>query len=487
MRIEELVPGLNLEDGTTEFKRIIEEGRSEDSGKQKEISWLKTIAAFANTSGGTIYIGVDNKSHEVIPLDHDTTDKIALMIQRLVRQRLEPEVSYDISVLPVKLSSQTLYVIKVSVPKSKVLPVTLHEDGLLGIYVRNFSSSVLASPWQIRDLILLSDNTPYDQPMTDEVYNPDEFETLRAVYRERIGRELDAKVLVSAGFMNEQGKLSRGALLFKDGHADKKTKTVCSQWPGINKGSPVVIASAEFEGNILDIIQSVIGFVANHSANGYKKEADSRVDFFSYPARSVTEGIVNAVAHRNYYIDGSQISVDLFRDRLEITSPGSLLGVSSLDREKNISSIMPRRRNEVICNILVYCRYMESKGSGFDKIAEDYIGKGEAFRPFVSANGTSFTLTLPDLTYPAGVIDEDSIPPVFTETVLEGRNDLQILSFCYQKARTVKEIAEYIGVKPSTYFRKDVLGSLVSKACLIEDNSSSPVRYQSNHAKVFVM
>lgn len=96
-------------------------------------------------------------------------------------------------------------------------------------------------------------------------------------------------------------------------------------------------------------------------------------------------------------------------------------------------------------------------------------------------------MTLPDLTYPAGVIDEDSIPPVFTETVLEGRNDLQIFSFCYQRARTVKEIAEYIGVKPSTYFRKNVLGALVSKACLIEDSSSSPVRYQTNHAKVFVM
>lgn len=96
-------------------------------------------------------------------------------------------------------------------------------------------------------------------------------------------------------------------------------------------------------------------------------------------------------------------------------------------------------------------------------------------------------MTLPDLTYPAGVIDEDSIPPVFTEDVLEGRNDLRILSFCYQKTRTVKEIAEYIGVKPSTYFRKDVIGSLVSNACLIEDNSSSPVRYQSNHAKVFVI
>jgi len=74
------------------------------------------------------------------------------------------------------------------------------------------------------------------------------------------------------------------------------------------------------------------------------------------------EGIVNAIAHRNYFMNGSQIEINLFKDRLEITSPGALLGVKELQKEKNISSIIPRRRNEIICGVLEYCRYMESKG-----------------------------------------------------------------------------------------------------------------------------
>ena len=41
MQIEELIPGINIEDTQNEFKRIIEEGKSEDSGKAKEIGWLK--------------------------------------------------------------------------------------------------------------------------------------------------------------------------------------------------------------------------------------------------------------------------------------------------------------------------------------------------------------------------------------------------------------------------------------------------------------
>ena len=56
MLLEDLIPGINIEDDKTEFKRFLEEGKSEDSGKNKEIGWLKSFAAFANTDGCTFYI-----------------------------------------------------------------------------------------------------------------------------------------------------------------------------------------------------------------------------------------------------------------------------------------------------------------------------------------------------------------------------------------------------------------------------------------------
>ena len=56
MFIEELVPNVNLETAEIEFKGLIEEGSS-PSGPAKEISWIKTLAAFANTNGGRMYIG----------------------------------------------------------------------------------------------------------------------------------------------------------------------------------------------------------------------------------------------------------------------------------------------------------------------------------------------------------------------------------------------------------------------------------------------
>lgn len=486
MYLEELIPGINIEDNKNEFKRILEEGKSEDSGKSKEIGWLKTFAAFANTEGGTIFVGVENKTHTIISMDHDTADKIVLMIHRQIKQRLEPAISYTIDSLPIKHNKQTRYVLKISVEKSQILPVTLHEDNLLGIYIRNYGNSVLATPEQIRDLVLLSDSNPFDQPFTQIDFNKDDFKKLFELYQERTDTTLTKKALISIGFLNSNNKLSKGAILFRDDYNEGRTRIVCTVWPEISKGSSVILASDEYEGNILDSIKFATTFIQNHSVNGYRKEDTGRVDYFSYPLRSITEGIVNAVAHRNYFIAGSQIEINHYKDRLEITSPGCLLGVSALNREKNISSIIPRRRNEVICNILEYCRYMESKGSGFDKIEQDYAGKGDAFKPFISSTGSSFTLVLPNLTFAPGVIDEDSIPEVHVDGILEGKNDLKILSFCFKKAHTAKEIAEYLGINASTYFRKNILGELLNQGFLVEDSTGPASVFLASPSKVFV-
>ena len=486
MLLEDLIPGLNIEDTRNEFKGIIEEGKSEDSGKVKEIGWLKTIAAFANTDGGTLYIGVENKSHTIVSLDHDTADKIVLMIHRQIKQRLEPSIKYKIDSIAINETSQTRYILKIIVEQSKLLPVTLHEENLLGIYVRNYGNSVLATPEQIRDMVLLSDNNPFDQPFTDEKFEISEFSKLFSLYHERTGIELTEKALISIGFMNNEKNLSKGALLFKDNYEEERTRITCTLWPELTKGSSLILASEDFSGNIFDSITFATRFIQNHSVNGFKKEANQRVDYFSYPARSVTEGIVNAVAHRNYFMNGSQIEINMFKDRLEITSPGALLGVKELKKEKNISSIIPRRRNEVICSVLEYCRYMESKGSGFDKIEQDYTGKGEAFKPYISSTGNSFTLVLPNLTFNYGIIDEDSVPEVHVDGLLEGKNDLKILSYCFKKDHSAKEIADYLGIKASTYFRTEVLGNLVAAGYLMENKTETPVKYLSNPSKVYV-
>lgn len=474
MQIDELVPGINLENTNTEFKGIIEEG-TDSNGKAREIGWLKTIAAYANTDGGELYVGVENKTHKILSLDHNTADKTILMIHRQIKARITPAIKYEVDAIPVSHVSPIRYVIKISVSKSKNLPVMIHENGLLGIYVRNFGQTDIATPERIRDMILMSDSVPYDSAFTDEKYSEERFSELAACTAS-FGEKLSVKTLISKGIVSSDEYISKGAKLFADSCNDAVTKISAAVWPGFSKGGEIISSNEEYTGNLLGAIKFAVGFIKNHSNNGFRKENEGRSEYISYPLRSVTEGVVNAVGHRNYFISGTQIEINIFKDRLEITSPGALLGVRQLQKEKDIASIVPRRRNEVICSILELCRYMEEKGSGFDKIEDDYRGYSEEFRPFISSDESSFTLTLPDLTYSGVESERETLPAVYAEKALSGKNDLRILSFCYKEVRTVKEIAVFLGIKPSTYFRKNVIARLIEEELLIETAG-----YKSNY------
>ena len=119
MRIEELYPEYGLEDKKTEYKGIIKEGR-DDKGKSLEIGWLKTIVAFANTDGGRLLVGVEDNTHKIVALDKKTADKTILMIHRQIKERVEPEISYDVNGINVKSGDDTRYIIEVVIKKMHV-------------------------------------------------------------------------------------------------------------------------------------------------------------------------------------------------------------------------------------------------------------------------------------------------------------------------------------------------------------------------------
>ena len=485
MLIDELIPGINLETVNTEFKGIIEEGKTKNEVK-KEINWLKTFVAFANSEGGNIYIGVEDKTHKVVALTHDKADKVVLLIHRMIREKVTPTIKYTITPHAVPNISPTRYVLAIRVEKSRNLPVVLHEDGLLGIYVRDFGQTRIASTEEIRDLVLLSENVPYDKPFTDVDYRKTDFSKLFEMAKDA-GVSVTEKELISIGFMSAEKKLSEGALLFSDVYEGERTRMVVTKWPGTDKGSAIVEADEKIQGNLLNTVQQAVSFIQNHSANGYKKTDSGQEKYLSYPSRSVLEGLVNAIGHRNYFISGSQIEVNLFRDRLEILSPGSLLGVRELKKEKDISAIIPRRRNEVICGILSMLKLMENKGSGFDTIEKEYSVYGEMYRPYVSSDASSFTLCLPDVTFRGGPIsDQIEEIQVHADGILTGKNDQRILSICYVESRDAKEIAAKIGISPSSYFRNNVLKRLVDEGYLLMVKDGNRMTYITNKRKVHI-
>lgn len=229
----------------------------------------------------------------------------------------------------------------------------------------------------------------------------------------------------------------------------------------------------------------MLEFVHTRMNHSLIKLPNSRINIDAYPERSLFEGLVNAVAHRDYYLDGTQIQVDMFRDRLEISSPGSFYDGQPFGKTYDLTHIISRRRNELICDVLVACNVMEAAGTGFDKITEDYKDTDEGHRPFIYSASDHFTLTLPDLTYETGISsDPESIIVSFTPALNGTKYDAAVLAFCYFNARKAAEIAEHLHLSNSTYFRQKVLKNLELQGYLDASRTGRAIYYKTNQTMV---
>ena len=487
MYIEDLFQEINLETRDVEFKGTLEEGDNSQSDRlldRLEYGWLKSVNAFANTIGGTLFVGVENKTHRIVSLNAQEVDKIVLRFHRLVKEHIHPEIEYEIETVPVKEEKQSRYLIKIRIKRSETLPVTMNVGGYNFIFIRYYGKNAPATPEQIRSLSLEGKNAVYDNRITKEVFEATRFRKLFQVYEEKQGKALSEKQLIDAGFMDKDHHLSIGAELFADDYAGDKTLLVATKIQGVNKGSDYFYQSKEIRGNLIDVLNQSVDFVNAHAANGFRKTSSGSLPYIAYPVQSLNEGIANALAHRNYFLDGTQIELNLYDDRLEIISPGSYPLGENITPSTDIATIAPGRRNEVICATLSLLGYIDKKGSGFDKIVEDYRGKGEAFRPFVSSSAAYFSLTLPDLTHEGGLVERNEFPEIHIPPLINNEKEITILRYCYAKSRTAMEIASYLGIAPSSYFRKDVLDKLVERGYLVVDESGRPAKYTTSRVNV---
>ncbi len=236
MLIEDLINRPELDDVDNEFQIVIKEGLNLETNQKSEIDWLKVLAAFANSSGGNLYVGVEDKSHKIVALDHKEADSVILMVHRLIKEHIEPNITYKISKIDVPNTKPTRYVLVISVQRNKVLPVALKFNHFSFYFIRHFGKTSTATSEEIQNLVLDSESISFDSPFTSETFNEKDFTFLYAVFKKNNGRALTIKDLQSIGFISVDHKLSKGALLFEDDYDGDRTLVVCSQFLGTSKG-----------------------------------------------------------------------------------------------------------------------------------------------------------------------------------------------------------------------------------------------------------
>ena len=112
-------------------------------------------------------------------------------------------------------------------------------------------------------------------------------------------------------------------------------------------------------------------FVKKHMSNGWVKEGElARKTIPEYDLNSIREALINAEAHRQYLMRGTNIEVDFYDDRIEIVSFGGLDYGRTIEEVLNIPA--SKRRNPLICEIFSRLDFMERRGSGIRKMQEAY-------------------------------------------------------------------------------------------------------------------
>lgn len=474
MYLEEITNKVELESRNLECKAEL--------NKTETINWLKTIAGFANAEGGIFYIGVEDKTNKLIGFSRKDADKERNFFNKELNEHLSPRPQIRIDFLRYLNNGRELFIIQVTIPESEVKPVVLRYNNVPSIFMRRDGFTNGATYEEIINMAIKSKQKQYDILPSDEIYDRKEFKKLFDFYSSHNnGAELSDKALSSLGFFDSERHLMNGAVLFRDNYSGDKTEVLCSVFSGFTKGSERIVTINHFNGNIIDSIEYIMSFLKQRMNHTIIKQADGRINIDAFPERALFEGVINAIAHRDYYLNGTQIQIDLFKDRLEISSPGGFYQGQSFGKTYDLSSIISKRRNELICGIFVKCNVMEAAGTGFDKIMEDYKDADEQHRPFIFAKSDHFTLVLPDLTYQEGIVDDSYPEIIYMHPVNSSKNDEKILSYCYHTARKAQDIAEHIGISNSTYLRKNILQNLVDNGLLLKSSESGTIFYKSNH------
>lgn len=162
-------------------------------------------------------------------------------------------------------------------------------------------------------------------------------------------------------------------------------------YAGTDRSSEVLL-SGEAKGRVDEQVERTLGWI---KALGIREEYGpvERTDRFVVPLRALREAVVNAVVHRDYAVLGSKALVEVFRDRIDFTSPGTLPNHMSV--ESAFAGGHPRTRNELIANYMAVRGLMEVRGRGLPIIAREMQDwNGTQPRLVSSSEGGFVRLTL---------------------------------------------------------------------------------------------
>ncbi len=239
-------------------------------------------------------------------------------------------------------------------------------------------------------LVLKGSDKTFDSLYTDYKAENYSFTILANAFKDRTKQGWNKKYLLSFGLVTGAKNLTNAGALFADDCPLWQSRLYCTRWDGNAKYD--AINDVEFTGNILMLLREAMNFVKSNTKKGWEKLPDGRKNKPEYAERAVLETMVNHFIHRDYTVMGSEVHLDIYDDRLTVTSPGGMYN-GMLIQDLNIADVSSERRNPILANVMAQLDYMEKRGSGLTRICNEtkaLDGYREELKPVFKSTPTQF-------------------------------------------------------------------------------------------------
>lgn len=336
-----------------------------------EKDWLEAACAFANTLGGLVVLGVtDDGAIDGVPMEPETVQErltnglqngLSAPVQARVGRHRDPsgwvhwiEVSRMRGPQPLRFKSRVLvrrHRSNADPTESELMDlyntfgVVFTEERLIPGTSRSDIDAEVFTDYMRRRGIDLEQAAPLE--LTEDL--------LRAeILGENVDGDLEATLygLLCFGRAPQSQHVTRGFFV------------QLSAYEGRDRGAET-LSVAEARGRVDEQVLRAEDWMRSLGRTE-RYSGMHREDGWIVPPRALREALVNAVAHRDYAVLGSRVMVDVYDDRIEITSPGAL------PNHKTPESVVvggpPRSRNESIADFLLVQRMMEQRGTGFPRM-----------------------------------------------------------------------------------------------------------------------
>jgi len=348
---------------------------------------LRSLIAFANTSGGILVIGVEDKTRDI----RGIRDPLALeeRLANIISDNIFPLLVPNIEITPWR----DTYLVLVQVYPSNSRPHYLKSKGLeKGTFIRVGSTNRRADSILIKELQRITRSEAYDEEvmpgLNSEAIDIRAASELFSEYRKLKPSDLETLKLVA----KYQGKIVPtvgGMILFgkEREHYFPDAWIQAGRFQGVHKKD--ILDSQEIHSYPVIAVDDAVGFIKKHFMQSVQISELRRKEEWTIPLVSIREAIINAIVHADYAQRGSPIRIAIFDDRVEIENPGLIPFNLTLD---DLYQGVSKLRNPVMGRVFHELKLIERWGSGIKRMVEACLDAGLE-KPLLEEVGIHFRVT----------------------------------------------------------------------------------------------